>query len=65
MPDIAMCANTTCPKRGECYRFRATPSEYQTYAEFRPEPDGSCLRFSQCSPQEVKIFDERDAASQT
>jgi hypothetical protein len=60
MPDIAMCANLECPKRGECYRFRATPSAFQSYAAFKPEPDGSCLRFSQISEGERAVFEERD-----
>lgn len=35
MPDISMCANTACPMREICYRYRAIPDEYaQTYANF-------------------------------
>ena len=39
MADIAMCANTTCPLRGKCYRYRAIPDMYQTYAGFAPTED--------------------------
>ena len=35
MPDISMCANQVCPKREECFRYRATPSEFrQSFGEF-------------------------------
>lgn len=62
MPDITMCANVDCPKRGECYRFRATPSERQSYSNFKPdEVTGVCNAFSQISEAERKIFDDRDA----
>jgi hypothetical protein len=32
MPDISMCAGGNCPKKQDCYRFIAKPSQYmQTY----------------------------------
>lgn len=31
MPDIAMCKGVGCPKKKTCYRFKATPSYYQSY----------------------------------
>lgn len=34
MPDIAMCCNDMCPLRNDCYRYKATPSEMQSYAFF-------------------------------
>ena len=48
MPDISMCANETCPKRNECYRFTATPNPYrQSYADFKPKPGASqCDNFT-------------------
>jgi hypothetical protein len=42
MPDISMCLSTSCPSRLTCYRFTATPSERQTYADFRPDESGKC-----------------------
>lgn len=27
MPDISMCRNTECNKRGTCYRYRVVPKE--------------------------------------
>jgi len=35
MPDIAMCRNPTCEKKKECWRYMATPSQYQCYMEFQ------------------------------
>lgn len=32
MPDISMCKGGDCPKKQDCYRFKAKPSQYmQTY----------------------------------
>lgn len=44
MPDIAMCASKTCPKREECCRAMAEPRpDYQVY--FAP-PSEPCCYFS-------------------
>lgn len=45
MPDISMCKNIECLKRLDCYRFMATPSCYQSYADFKPDADGNCEYF--------------------
>ena len=37
MPDIAMCVNHACPKIETCFRYTATPSMMQAYAEFKYE----------------------------
>jgi len=37
MPDISMCDNKKCPSKEKCYRFKAVPNDYQTYADFKPE----------------------------
>lgn len=29
-----MCANIDCPFRKQCYRYRAIPSDFQSYADF-------------------------------
>lgn len=34
MPDISMCENLFCPLKHICYRYTATPSNTQSYAEF-------------------------------
>jgi len=42
MPDITMCKGTGCPLAENCYRYWATPSEYQTYFSTPPVEDGKC-----------------------
>lgn len=46
MPDISMCLNEECLSRNLCYRYKAEPSDYQSYIDFQPE-DGEekCERF--------------------
>jgi hypothetical protein len=39
MPDITMCKNDKCPLGVSCYRYNATPSQYQSYAMFEPAID--------------------------
>ncbi len=31
MPDITMCEGIECPMRDACYRYTATPSEFDQY----------------------------------
>lgn len=46
MPDISMCANWSCPRKDDCYRFKATPNPFrQSYADFSPDADGDCEYF--------------------
>ena len=42
MPDISMCENNTCPKRGTCYRFVGIASPVQNYGDFKPNKNGVC-----------------------
>lgn len=45
MPDIAMCKNTKCTLKEQCYRFTAYASEYrQTYGMFK-QKNGDCEHF--------------------
>ena len=37
MPDITMCINKNCPLRVRCYRYRAVPSNRQSFCKFEPE----------------------------
>lgn len=37
MPDITMCENFECPLRKICYRYRAVPSDYQSFSFFTPQ----------------------------
>lgn len=36
MPDITMCVNKQCPLRSKCYRYRAVPSTWQSFANYIP-----------------------------
>gem|GEM_PF-6467881 len=41
--DITLCTNKKCPKREDCFRFKAvSTSEWQSYARFEPAEDGNC-----------------------
>ena len=42
MPDISMCNNIQCTLKEVCYRFKAKPSDWQTYADFKQDKDGKC-----------------------
>jgi len=41
MPDVAMCQDVNCESRYTCYRYRAIPSQEQSYTEPRKE-NGVC-----------------------
>ena len=34
MADISMCSGGDCPRKDQCYRFTATPSEWQSWSDF-------------------------------
>ena len=38
MCDITMCCNRDCPIRNKCYRYRAVPDDYQSFAFFKYQP---------------------------
>jgi hypothetical protein len=39
MPDITMCSGNNCPSASICYRYKATPSQRQSYFA-KPPNDG-------------------------
>lgn len=47
MPDISMCKGGDCPKKQDCYRYRAVPTpQRQAYYTAPPNTvDGSCAHF--------------------
>jgi hypothetical protein len=46
MPDISMCANQSCPRKEDCYRFKATSSLHiQHFGSYAPDADGDCEGF--------------------
>ena len=44
MTDITKCMQG-CDKQRLCYRWTASASEYQSYAEFKPNEGGECENF--------------------
>jgi len=45
-PDICMCRDDTCPKRGGCYRYRAEPyKHWQSYFVSSPRDGDDCKRY--------------------
>jgi hypothetical protein len=49
MTDNAMCQNNECPIRDKCYRYRAIPSNWQSYSLFTFQ-DGKCDDFWKIEP---------------
>lgn len=46
MADITMCDGTGCPRKAQCYRYTARPSQRQSYfAKVPLNVDGSCDHF--------------------
>jgi len=46
MPDISMCKNEACPKKEQCYRYKATSFDrFQTWAYFEPDNNLFCEYF--------------------
>ena len=42
MADITMCNGNKCEKKNTCYRFLATPSDWQSYFTETPVKDDKC-----------------------
>ena len=42
MADITKCKGTDCPLKETCYRYNATPDDYQSYFTEVPIKDGKC-----------------------
>lgn len=57
MPDIAMCKDDTCSLHDKCYRFTATPSEYQYWFD-SPRKDDECEYFRLDDSLTLHIKDE-------
>lgn len=47
MADVSMCAREQCPRKLECYRYRAVPGVWQSY--FAPDPK-TCRDFWPIEP---------------
>lgn len=44
MADISACANLSCPKSNNCYRFTCRKDDYQSYSDFK-YVNGNCDYF--------------------
>lgn len=60
MPDIAMCINKECTSKSSCYRFKAVPSEIQSYCDFKQDSNGVCdyyypIVFEKCLTEEQVV----------
>lgn len=56
MPDISMCLDHLCPKKEECYRYKAKPNfHWQTYSSFRHIDKDGCKDF-------VPLKEKKDAS---
>jgi hypothetical protein len=58
MPDITMCSNNECPLKENCYRFKAIPSDWQSYSSFNPVKDNkyqyTCDHFMKIHEKQIK-----------
>jgi hypothetical protein len=46
MPDIMLCPGEDCPRKWECYKYTAKPSDdHQAYFEKPPIKEGVCAHF--------------------
>lgn len=69
MPDITMCVNKQCPLRSRCYRYRAVPSSWQSYAMYRyivkigddKKPEYECDMFWEIDGRVLRSTEEADA----
>lgn len=44
-PDITMCSGKDCPLKETCYRYKAEPSDYQSYWIEPPYYAGICEHY--------------------
>ena len=45
MPDITMCVGIFCPLKETCYRYLASPNEYQSYFLEAPYKNNECEHY--------------------
>ena len=45
MPDITMCVGRFCPLKETCYRYLASPHEYQSYFIIPPYKKDECEHY--------------------
>lgn len=50
MPDICMCPGGDCPRKKDCFRYRATPDIPQSYFMDPPYSQEECEYFEDINP---------------
>lgn len=61
MTHYVMCQDHHCKSRNNCFRFMATPEQYQAYADFeRPEKANRCDAFIQFYGAPVRVKEARE-----
>ena len=53
MADITMCKNENCPVKDTCFRYLATPSQYQAYYVFDENSNEPCDSYWECETEEI------------
>lgn len=43
--DMCKCFGNNCTKKNKCYRYRGRSSNWQPFADFKQNKDGSCNYF--------------------
>jgi hypothetical protein len=49
MADITMCQNEDCPVKDTCFRYLATPSQYQSFYVFDKDTKEPCDWYWECT----------------
>ena len=57
-PDITMCSGKDCPLKETCYRYKAEPSDYQSYWLEPPYYAGICEHYWEMSSKPSKKLDK-------
>lgn len=59
MPDITMCPGGDCPLKETCYRYKAEPSDYQSYWFEPPYYSGICEHYWEMSSKPSNKLDKK------
>lgn len=60
MPDITMCKGKDCPLKETCYRYKAKPSDLQSYFIEPPYKDDKCTHY-----WEIEILKDKKSKAKT
>lgn len=65
MPDITMCGGNNCPLKETCYRYKAKPSDLQSYFFDSPYYAGICEHYWEMSSKQSKKLDKKSSNNLT